>query len=127
MLGILQVDDVYVFVFSSFFIDLSWRDFQRASLDEYMGVWFHCEVADTVEVHSTAVMFLKELEERVESRRILVNHLEKVRGCPTYGWLKRLKENHVEDLEQLGIVNGLMARTYVAVRKRGIDVAQMYY
>nr|GEV43658.1 hypothetical protein [Tanacetum cinerariifolium] len=97
----------------------------RASQDEYMGVWFRCEVANMVEVRSTAVIFHKELKERVESRRVLINHLEKVRGCPTYGWLKPLKENHVEDLEQLGIVNGLVARTYATVCKREIDVPQM--
>ncbi|GJU93675.1 hypothetical protein Tco_1318431 [Tanacetum coccineum] len=70
----------------------------RASLDEYMGVWFRGEVPDTVELRSTAVIFRKELEEMIESRRL---HLEKVRGCSTYGWLKRLKENHAEDLDQL--------------------------
>ncbi|GJQ90939.1 hypothetical protein Tco_0002078 [Tanacetum coccineum] len=94
--------------------------------------WFpsrllHVQVPDTVEVHSMAVIFCKELEERIKSRRLVIDHLEKVRGCPTYGWLKRLKENHVEDLEQLGILNVFVERMYATVRKRENDVAQMDY
>nr|GEU88632.1 hypothetical protein [Tanacetum cinerariifolium] len=99
----------------------------RAALDEYMGVWFRTEVPDAVELRSTAVIFRKELEKRIESRRLVIDHLEKVRGCPTYGWLKRLKENNAEDLEQLGILNVVVARMYATVRKRENDVAQMDY
>ncbi|GJT59662.1 hypothetical protein Tco_1003195 [Tanacetum coccineum] len=73
----------------------------RAALDEYMAVWFRCEV---VQLRSTAVMFRKEVEEMVESRRLVVEHLEKVRGCPTSGWLDRLRVNHEEDLELLGVL-----------------------
>nr|GEY88322.1 zinc knuckle CX2CX4HX4C [Tanacetum cinerariifolium] len=65
----------------------------RASLDEYVGVWFRSEVPDAVELRSMA----------------------------------RLKENHAEDLEQLGILNVVVARMYVTVRKRENDVAQMDY
>ncbi|GJR70205.1 hypothetical protein Tco_0016270 [Tanacetum coccineum] len=97
----------------------------QAALDEYMGVWFHGEVPDTVELRLTAVIFRNELEERIESRSVVINHLEKVRGCPTYGWLKRLKENYAEDLEQLGILNVVVARMYATVRKRENGVAQM--
>ncbi|GKD13329.1 hypothetical protein Tco_1197736, partial [Tanacetum coccineum] len=71
-------------------------------LRDFLKVWFRGEVPDAMELRSTAVIFRKEMEERIESRRIVINHLEKVRGCPTHGWLKRLKENHAEDLEQLG-------------------------
>ncbi|GJR77627.1 hypothetical protein Tco_0089992 [Tanacetum coccineum] len=88
----------------------------RGALDEYMGVWFRSEVPDTVEIRSTTVIFCKQLEERIESRRLIIDHLEKVRGCPTYGWLKRLKENNAEDLEQLGILNVLVERMYATVR-----------
>ncbi|GJY08384.1 hypothetical protein Tco_0375438 [Tanacetum coccineum] len=87
----------------------------QGALDEYMGVWFRSEVPDTVEIRSTTVIFCKQLEERIESRRRVIDHLEKVRGRPTYGWLKRLKENHAEDLEQLEILNVLVARTYASV------------
>nr|GEW76237.1 zinc knuckle CX2CX4HX4C [Tanacetum cinerariifolium] len=48
----------------------------------------------------------------IESRRLVIDHFAKVRGCPTYGWLKRLKENHAEDLEQLGILNVVVARMF---------------
>ncbi|GJR59055.1 hypothetical protein Tco_1501217 [Tanacetum coccineum] len=87
----------------------------RAALDEYIGVWFRSEVPDTVEIRSTAVIFCKQLEERIEIRHLIIDHLEKVRGCPTYGWLKRLKGNNAKDLEQLGILNVLMARMYATV------------
>ncbi|GKD98452.1 hypothetical protein Tco_1382349 [Tanacetum coccineum] len=70
----------------------------RAALDEYMGVWFRAEVPDAVELRSTAVIFRKELGERIESRRLVINHLENVRGCATYaggalGSLGALKES----------------------------------
>ncbi|GJZ24247.1 V-type proton ATPase 16 kDa proteolipid subunit [Tanacetum coccineum] len=91
----------------------------RAALDEYIGVWFRDEVPDAVELRSTTVIFRKELEERIESRRLVINHLEKVKGCPTYGWLKRLKKNHAEDLEQLRIMNVVVARMYATVRSSG--------
>ncbi|GJV42896.1 hypothetical protein Tco_1427432 [Tanacetum coccineum] len=87
----------------------------HAALDEYMGIWFRGEVPDAVELCSTAVIFHKNQEERIENRCLVIDHLEKVRGCPTYGWLKRLKENNVEDLEQLGILNVFAARMYVTV------------
>ncbi|GJV08698.1 hypothetical protein Tco_1346354 [Tanacetum coccineum] len=99
----------------------------HAALDEYMGVWFCGEVPDVVELHSTTMIFRKELEERIESCRLAIDHLEKVRGCPTYGLLKRLKENHAEDLKQLGILNVFVARMYATIRKRENDVAQMDY
>ncbi|GJS69273.1 hypothetical protein Tco_0702114 [Tanacetum coccineum] len=82
----------------------------RATLDEYMGVWLRNEVSDMVEIRSMVVIFCKQLEEMIESRRLVIDHLEKVRGCPTQGWLKRLKENHAEDLGQLGILNVFVAR-----------------
>ncbi|GJY10493.1 hypothetical protein Tco_0378678 [Tanacetum coccineum] len=99
----------------------------RAALDEYMGVWFRGEVPNAVELRSLAVIFHKELEERIESRHLVIDHLEKVKGCPTYGWLKRLKENHAEDLEQLDILNVFVVKMYATVRKRENDVAQMDY
>ncbi|GKC75241.1 hypothetical protein Tco_1126015 [Tanacetum coccineum] len=55
----------------------------RAALDEYMGVWFRNEVPDMVEIRSMVVIFCKQLEEMIESRRLVIDHLEKVRGCPT--------------------------------------------
>ncbi|GKG13227.1 hypothetical protein Tco_0350187, partial [Tanacetum coccineum] len=93
----------------------------RAALDEYMAVWFRCEV---VQLRSTAVMFRKEVEEMVESRRLVVEHLEKVRGCPTSGWLDRLRVNHEEDLELFNLV---VARLYAVVRKREEDVSDIDY
>ncbi|GKE50442.1 hypothetical protein Tco_1481700, partial [Tanacetum coccineum] len=50
--------------------------------------WFRAEVLDAVDLRSTAVIFYKELEERIESHRLVIDHLENVRGCGTYGWLK---------------------------------------
>ncbi|GJZ10464.1 hypothetical protein Tco_0545223 [Tanacetum coccineum] len=60
----------------------------RAALDEYMGVWFRSEVPDTVEIRSTAMIFCKQLEERIESCRLIIDHLvtlfvlEKCSPCP---------------------------------------------
>ncbi|GJR18992.1 hypothetical protein Tco_0967519 [Tanacetum coccineum] len=51
----------------------------RATLDEYIGIWFRGEVPDAAELRSTAVIVHKELEERIESRRLVINHLEKVK------------------------------------------------
>nr|GEV79896.1 hypothetical protein [Tanacetum cinerariifolium] len=85
----------------------------QSALDEYMGIWLCAEVPDAMELHSTVVILRKELEERIESHRLVIDHLETVRGCPTYGWLKRLKENHAEDLEQLGILNVVVDRIYI--------------
>ncbi|GKB53405.1 hypothetical protein Tco_0904158 [Tanacetum coccineum] len=99
----------------------------RAALDEYMAAWFRGEVPDTVAMRSTTVMFRKVLEESVESRRVVIDHLERVRGYPTDGWLTRLKENHDEDLELLGILNVVVARMYASVHKRENDVAKMDY
>nr|GEU88818.1 UBN2 domain-containing protein [Tanacetum cinerariifolium] len=77
----------------------------QGALDKYMGVWFRSEVPDTVEICSMAVIFCKQLQEIIESRSHVIDHLEKVRGYPTQGWLKRLKENHAEDLKQLGFLH----------------------
>nr|GEX78388.1 hypothetical protein [Tanacetum cinerariifolium] len=90
----------------------------HAALDEYMAIWFRSEVPDTVAMRSTAIMFCKELEESVKSHRVIIDHLEKVRGYPTDGWLTRLKENHDEDLELLAILNVVVARMYAMVHKR---------
>nr|GEU96040.1 hypothetical protein [Tanacetum cinerariifolium] len=38
-------------------------------------VWFRGEVPDTVQLRSTAVMFRKEVEEMVESRRVIWRRL----------------------------------------------------
>ncbi|GJX16585.1 hypothetical protein Tco_0217417, partial [Tanacetum coccineum] len=47
---------------------------EGVALDEYMGSWFRGEVPEMV-----------------------IDHLENVKGCPTCGWLKRLKDNQMED------------------------------
>ncbi|GJU66274.1 hypothetical protein Tco_1252533 [Tanacetum coccineum] len=74
----------------------------RAALDDYMAVWFRDEISDTIELRSMVVSFRTELQERVSSRRVVIDHLENFRGCPTY-------------------------RVYETVRKRDKDVAEMDY
>ncbi|GJX84920.1 hypothetical protein Tco_0335694 [Tanacetum coccineum] len=89
--------------------------------------WFRGEVLDTVELRSMTVGLRTELQERIVSRGHIIHHLENVRGCPTYGWLKRLKENQREDVAQLGLLNVLVDRAYAIVHKRERDVAEMDY
>ncbi|GJY01185.1 hypothetical protein Tco_0359337 [Tanacetum coccineum] len=69
----------------------------RLALDEYMGVWFRSVVTDAAESRSSAVIFRKELEERIESRRLVIDHLEKVLKCirkkrETMEWLPKSAE-----------------------------------
>ncbi|GJY08385.1 hypothetical protein Tco_0375439 [Tanacetum coccineum] len=54
----------------------------------------------------------REMELNARKKNLFIQKLKGViLGRPTYGWLKRLKENHAEDLEQLEILNVLVART----------------
>nr|GEY89792.1 hypothetical protein [Tanacetum cinerariifolium] len=57
------------------------RPTDQAALDENMGDWFRVEVPDVVELCLMAMIFRKELEERIDSRHLVVGHLDKVRGC----------------------------------------------
>ncbi|GJW68984.1 integrase, catalytic region, zinc finger, CCHC-type containing protein [Tanacetum coccineum] len=52
----------------------------RATLDDYMGIWFCGEVLDTVEVRSMTVGLRTELQEIIVSRGHIIHHLENVRG-----------------------------------------------
>ncbi|GJR75340.1 hypothetical protein Tco_0087705, partial [Tanacetum coccineum] len=47
------------------------------ALDKYMAVWFRAEVPEAVEVCSTIVTFFIDLQERIASRRHIIQHLEK--------------------------------------------------
>nr|GEW94189.1 hypothetical protein [Tanacetum cinerariifolium] len=82
----------------------------RVALDEYMGVWFRGEVSDMVELRSMVGRCRTLVQDRILRRRRVICHLENVKGCPTYGWLERLRENQMEDLAQLGVLNPLLDR-----------------
>ncbi|GJW65319.1 hypothetical protein Tco_0117203 [Tanacetum coccineum] len=99
----------------------------RVALDEYMAVWFRGEVPDAVDLRSTAIRFRNMVEEGIANHRIVIDHLTNGRGCPTSGWLERLRVNQAEDLEQLGILNLFVSRLYGVIRKRDEDVAAMDY
>nr|GEU40878.1 hypothetical protein [Tanacetum cinerariifolium] len=47
-------------------------------LDEYMGVWFRSEVSEALEVRSMGISFRTELQEKITSHRLVIEHLEKV-------------------------------------------------
>ncbi|GKA35544.1 hypothetical protein Tco_0722035 [Tanacetum coccineum] len=97
------------------------------ALDEYMGVWFRGEVPNMVELRSMAVRCRTQVSDRILRRRRVIDHLEKVKGCPTSAWLKCLRANQMEDLGYLGVLNSFVDKMYGAVRKREKDVADMDY
>ncbi|GKD03405.1 hypothetical protein Tco_1178379 [Tanacetum coccineum] len=68
----------------------------RVSLDEYMWVWFRCELSEAVEVRSMGISFRTELQEKIASRRLVIEHLENVKA--TSGWVMRLKRDPEDDV-----------------------------
>ncbi|GJZ65642.1 hypothetical protein Tco_0622338 [Tanacetum coccineum] len=78
----------------------------RVALDEYIGVWFSYEVSEAVEVRSMGILFRTELQEKIASRRHMIEHLEKVRA--TSGWLMRLNRDQKDDVSLLGLLDPFM-------------------
>ncbi|GJV20350.1 hypothetical protein Tco_1369370 [Tanacetum coccineum] len=66
----------------------------RVSLDEYMGVWFRCEVSEAVENVGA-----------------------------TSGWVMRLKRDQEDDVSLLGLLDTFVHRMYKIVRKTEKDAA----
>ncbi|GKF06743.1 hypothetical protein Tco_0037411 [Tanacetum coccineum] len=97
----------------------------RVALDEYMGVWFRCEVSEAVEVRSSCISFRKELQEKIASRRHVIEHLEKVGA--TFGWLMRLNRDKEDDVSLLGLLDTFMHKMYEIVHKREKDVRELDY
>ncbi|GKC42669.1 hypothetical protein Tco_1060391, partial [Tanacetum coccineum] len=90
----------------------------RVALDEYMGVWFRFEVSEAVEVRSMGINFRTELQEKIASRRHVIQHLEKVGA--TSVWLMHLNRDY--DVSLLGLLDTFVHRMYEIVRKREKDV-----
>nr|GEU57341.1 hypothetical protein [Tanacetum cinerariifolium] len=97
----------------------------RFSLYVYMGVWFCSEVSEAVEVRSIGVSFRTELQEKIASRRLVIEHLEKVRE--TSGWLMRLNRDQEDDVSLLRLLDTFVHRMYEIVRKREKDVRELDY
>ncbi|GKA34523.1 hypothetical protein Tco_0720952 [Tanacetum coccineum] len=97
----------------------------RVALDEYMGVWFCSKVSEAVEVRSMGISFRTELQEKITSRRHVIEHLEKVGA--TSGWLMRLNRDQEDDVSLLGLLDTFVHRMYEIVRKREKDVRELDY
>ncbi|GJX59715.1 hypothetical protein Tco_0291105 [Tanacetum coccineum] len=97
----------------------------RVSLDEYMGVWFRCVVSEAVEVRSMGISFRTELQEKISSRRLVIEHLEKVGA--TSGWVMRLNKDQEDDVLLLGLLDIFVHSMYEIVRKREKDVRELDY
>nr|GFA41474.1 hypothetical protein [Tanacetum cinerariifolium] len=97
----------------------------RVSLDEYMGVWFRSEVSEAVEVRSMGISFRTELLEKIASRRLVIEHLEKVGA--TSGWLMRLNRDQDNDVSLLGLLDTFVHRMYEIVRKKEKYVRELNY
>ncbi|GKB93638.1 hypothetical protein Tco_0979775 [Tanacetum coccineum] len=97
----------------------------RVALDEYMGVWFRSEVSEAVEVRSMGINFCTELQEKIASRRHVIQHLKKVRA--TSGWLMRLNRDQEEDVSLLRLLDNFVHMMYEIVRKREKDVRELDY
>nr|GEZ08937.1 hypothetical protein [Tanacetum cinerariifolium] len=97
----------------------------RVSLDEYMGVWFRSEVSKAVEVRSMGISFRTKLQEKTASRRLVIEHLEKVGA--TSGWLMRFNRDQEDDVSLLGLLDTFLHRMYELVCKREKDVRELDY
>nr|GEV10160.1 hypothetical protein [Tanacetum cinerariifolium] len=97
----------------------------RVSLDEYMGVWFRSEVSEAVEVRSMGIRFRTELQEKIASRRLVTEHLEKVGA--TSRWLMCLNRDQEDDVSLVGLLDTFVHRMYEIVRKREKDVRELDY
>ncbi|GKC38641.1 hypothetical protein Tco_1051025 [Tanacetum coccineum] len=81
----------------------------RVALDEYIGVWFSYEVSEAIEVRSMGISFRIELQEKITSRRHMIEHLEKVGA--TSGWLMRLNRDQKDDVSLLGLLDTFKGST----------------
>nr|GEU36523.1 hypothetical protein [Tanacetum cinerariifolium] len=99
----------------------------RAALDEYMAVWFRSEVSDTFELRSMVVRVRTQVQGNIWSRRRAIDHLESIKDCPTYGWLKRLKENHEEDSTYSEVLGDLVDKLCASILKKENDASDMEY
>ncbi|GKF15067.1 hypothetical protein Tco_0056529 [Tanacetum coccineum] len=97
----------------------------HGTLDEYMGVWFRSDVSEAVEVCLMGISFRIELQERIASRRHVIQHLEKVGA--TSGWLMRLNKDQEDDLSLLRLLDTFVHSMYEIVRKRERDVRELDY
>ncbi|GKA54784.1 hypothetical protein Tco_0753733 [Tanacetum coccineum] len=97
----------------------------RVSLDEYMWVLFRCEVSEAVEVRSIGISFHTKLQEKITSRRLMIEHLENMGA--TSGWVMRLKRDQEDDVSLLGLLDTFVHRMYEIVRKREKDVRELDY
>ncbi|GJW83231.1 hypothetical protein Tco_0156376 [Tanacetum coccineum] len=89
----------------------------RVALDEYMGVWFRYEVSEAMEVSSIGISFRTELQEKIASRRHVIQYLENVGA--TSGWLMCLNRDQEDDVSLLGLLDTFVDMMYEIVRKRG--------
>ena len=97
----------------------------RVALDEYLGVWFRSEVSEAVEVRSMGIIFRTELQEKIASRRHVIQHLENVGA--TSGWLMNLYRDQEDDVSLLGLLDTFMHMMHEIVRKREKDVRELDY
>nr|GEV30278.1 hypothetical protein [Tanacetum cinerariifolium] len=97
----------------------------RVALDKYMGVWFLSEVSEAVEVRLMGISFRTELQEKIASRRHVIQHPEKVGA--TSGWLMRLNRDQEDDVSLSGLLDTFVHIMFEIVRKREKDVKELDY
>ncbi|GJT08710.1 hypothetical protein Tco_0843172, partial [Tanacetum coccineum] len=76
-------------------------------------------------VRSTGISFRIELQEKIASRRHVIEHLENVGA--TSGWLMRLNRDQEDDVSLLGLLDTFVHMMYEIVRKREKDVRELDY
>ncbi|GJX19510.1 hypothetical protein Tco_0222187, partial [Tanacetum coccineum] len=80
-------------------------------------------VSEAVEVRSMGISFCTELQEKIASRRLVIEHLENVGA--TSGWVMRLKRDQEDDVSLLGLLDTFVHRMYEIVRKREKDLQML--
>nr|GFD21377.1 hypothetical protein [Tanacetum cinerariifolium] len=88
-----------------------------------MGVWFRSEVSEVVEVRSMGISFRTNLQEKIASRRHVIQHPEMVGA--TSGWLMHLNKDQEDDVWLLGLLDTFVHMMYAIVRKREKDLVVM--
>nr|GEU52613.1 hypothetical protein [Tanacetum cinerariifolium] len=81
--------------------------------------------SDKVEVRSMGISFRTELQEKIVSRRLMIEHLEKVGA--TSGWLMRLNGDQEDDVLLLGLLDTFVHGMYKIVHKREKDARELDY
>ncbi|GKA61847.1 hypothetical protein Tco_0761366 [Tanacetum coccineum] len=76
---------------------------------------------DEVEVFNGQTVFRTELQEKIASHRLVIEHLEKVGA--TSGWVMHLKRDQEDDVSLLGLLDTFVHTMYEIVRKREKDLA----